>query len=368
MNALQARTRFVIAVLAAAFLLWPVVPLFLTPVEPWRAATGLLGAAVFGCLFTVVLTRHWPEPHTNRAPLLLTAMVVLALALLPVVGVPWLIAASYYLVLLGVLTQRARWWPPLLAAVLVLDAVALLVLFDSPERLFGVLAPVAFFGLAVMAMYHITDLSQQVRAAQARLVQARLAEDRQRMTRDLHDLLGQRLSAVSLKSELARALLRRDPERAETELAEVAALSRETLAEVRRTLTGYRSMSLHAELASARALLDDAGVELREDVSEEPLNDELDACAAWIVREGVTNVLRHSHAGRCEIRLRLDRTEAVLSVEDDGPRITGKRTAPEPGLGLSGIRERVTELGASLEIDSGAEAFVLRARFPLGSR
>lgn len=172
---------------------------------------------------------------------------------------------------------------------------------------------------------------------------ARMAE-RERIGRDLHDLLGHTLSLVTLKAELAAKLAQRDPVRAEIEMREVERISRQALAEVRRAVRGYRHLSLEAELSRARLTLGSAGLELELEAAPVRLAAEAESALALALREAVTNVVRHARAGRCRIEVGPAGEEARLVVTDDGR----GGEAPE-GAGLAGMRERVEALGGRVE-------------------
>ena len=195
---------------------------------------------------------------------------------------------------------------------------------------------------------------------------ARLAE-RERIGRDLHDLLGHTLSLIAIKSELAAKLMDRDRAAAGREVTEVMNIARDALRQVRTAVTGIRSAAFEGEMASARAMLDTAGVMLKYERDGTVLPPEVETTLAMIVREAVTNIQRHSCAGAASIQVLLDEGGAeravLLQVSDDG---RGGITAP--GNGLAGIRERVQSLGGKLEIESPrGGGTVLRVRVPLGA-
>jgi two-component system sensor histidine kinase DesK len=177
---------------------------------------------------------------------------------------------------------------------------------------------------------------------------ARIAE-RERISRDLHDLLGHSLSLIALKAELAGKLAGRDLEACKREIADIEASARRALAEVRTAVTGYRDSGLSGALASARASLAAAGVELREHVQAFALAPACEHVLALALREAVTNVVRHAGATRCTITLALEEGSAVLRVLDDGDRL---RAGDEVrvGNGLTGMRERAAGAGGSLSI------------------
>jgi two-component system, NarL family, sensor histidine kinase DesK len=195
---------------------------------------------------------------------------------------------------------------------------------------------------------------------------ARVAE-RERISRDLHDLLGHTLSLIAIKSELAAKLLDRDRAAAAREVVDVMNIARDALKQVRTAVTGIRAAALEGELASARALLETSGVALTYERDGVVLAAEVESALAMIVREAVTNIQRHAGARNARVEILLDEgsTErgVLLRVSDDG---RGGITAQ--GNGLAGIRERVRSLGGSLEIESPrGKGTVLRVRIPLAA-
>lgn len=190
------------------------------------------------------------------------------------------------------------------------------------------------------------------RDAELRLTQdevgrlAALAE-RERIGRDLHDLLGHTLSVVALKSELARKLLERDPAAAAAQIAEVETVARQALTQVREAVTGIRASGLMAELAAARLALLSAEVRLDQKLAPVQLPPEAESALALGLREAVTNVLRHAEAGRVEVELKADGHGVSLVISDDG-----RGGVSESGNGLTGMRERLAGLGGQVDIDS----------------
>jgi len=219
----------------------------------------------------------------------------------------------------------------------------------------------------LVPMFGFTNIYQRERAqANARLAMAqdeieRLAAiaERERIARDLHDLLGHTLSTITLKSELAHRLALADPERAAAEMREVERISRGALSEVRSAVTGYRARGLQGELANAKLALE-AG-EVAFDYFAEPLDlpPERESVLALALREAVTNVLRHAGAEHCTVRLRKLGDHAELTVEDDG--VGGAAVADG---GLAGMRARLQALGGTLQVtdDRGTR---LRVALPL---
>jgi two-component system sensor histidine kinase DesK len=189
---------------------------------------------------------------------------------------------------------------------------------------------------------------------------AALAE-RERIGRDLHDLLGHTLSLVALKSELAARLVDSDAGAARRELLEVGRVAREALVQVRSAVTGIRSVGLAAELASARLLLESDGIAFDYALAPVSLPADIEQVLAMALREAVTNIQRHARAQSARVELAVDGGDIVLSVRDDG---RGGEMAP--GNGLSGMRERIQALGGRLRVESApGRGACVEARVPL---
>jgi two-component system sensor histidine kinase DesK len=179
-------------------------------------------------------------------------------------------------------------------------------------------------------------------AAREEMAQMAVEEERSRMTRDLHDILGHSLTVITVKAQLASRLIGQDEARATAEIADIERLAREALTDVRSTIAGRREVSLAPELVNARAALASANIE-----AEIPNALDEVTCAnrelfGWTIREGVTNVLRHSKATRCTIRL----SSTSVEIHDDG---VGATPVDTDGNGLRGLRERVLAAGASIQ-------------------
>jgi two-component system sensor histidine kinase DesK len=226
--------------------------------------------------------------------------------------------------------------------------------------------PGAVFSLLIGGI-SIHDAEVRAANAKLRMVQEeveRLAKtaERERIARDLHDVLGHTLSVITLKSELAGKLIQRDPERAGREIREVERISREALREVRSAIAGYRSEGLQAELARARLALESSGLRLEYFTQPVEIDSARETVLALALREAVTNIIRHARASTCRISLETIDGEVRLEVRDDG-----QGGATPEGIGLSSMRERVEGLGGRLErrTESGtALVVVLPLRAP----
>jgi two-component system, NarL family, sensor histidine kinase DesK len=212
------------------------------------------------------------------------------------------------------------------------------------------------------------DLVNKLRETRAELARMAVADERLRISRDLHDLLGHSLSLITLKAELAGRVIDADPERAAREIADLEQVARRSLGEVRAVVTSYRQPSLAAELAEARHMLAAAGMDCEVHAPASiDLPPETDALLAWTVREGATNVVRHSGARTVTITITVTADEASAEVADDGvgpgwePGQRGP-AGPGPGpadgahgSGLSGLTERARDAGAEISAGEGRD-------------
>jgi two-component system, NarL family, sensor histidine kinase DesK len=187
---------------------------------------------------------------------------------------------------------------------------------------------------------------------------AKVAE-RERIARDMHDILGHTLSIIILKSELAGKLIDIDPERAKNEIRDVEQTSRQALSDVRHAIRGYRSQSLEAELKHAKATLETAGLSVKSEASEVNLTPAQESVVALVIREAVTNVVRHSQARNCSLRMSPVNGSCLLEIADDG-----RGSVEAEGSGLRGMRERILALGGTLERETQAGT-KLTIQFPL---
>ena len=189
----------------------------------------------------------------------------------------------------------------------------------------------------------------KLKAAQEENIGLAAVAERERIARDLHDVLGHTLSVIVLKAELAGRLIERDPARAASEIGEVERTARTALAEVREAIGGYRARGLAAEIELARQTLAAAGVDLRADAVEmdgAKLSAAEETVLALALREAVTNIVRHANAHNCRLRFVMEGGTRRLVVEDDG-----NNTSAKEGNGLRGMRERVEALGGKLLLE-----------------
>ena len=263
------------------------------------------------------------------------------------------LAASVYVAVLGIMLLPPRLGIGL--AVLDLAAVLSMALRDGWDSAAGgvglgvIAASIAVFGIRTV----ITRNFQLIEAHQENADLA-VENERTRFARDLHDILGHSLTVITVKAELAQRLIDVDPVKARAELADLERLSRDALSDVRRAVRGYRELTLPNELARAKQALHAAGIEPVLPQSTDSVPTELRELFAWTVREGITNVLRHSAATECEIVLSATHVE----VRDNG------RGSPSDsiGTGLTGLRERARAQSATVSTRNLTPGFALEVR------
>jgi two-component system, NarL family, sensor histidine kinase DesK len=266
--------------------------------------------------------------------------------LLGTVCAPWNPgAAVFFVYAAAALTQlnslKTTMWS--LTGILLWIGLAAVQLQRSPEFWVSGILSAAFVGL--ISLWRIQECRARMRLELAQSEVERLAKiaERERIARDLHDLLGHTLSLIVLKSELASKFADIDPVRSATEIREVERISRDALAQVRAAVRGYCSAGFAAELAHAREALQTAGIQLHCDTEFAHLPPQQESVLALALREAVTNVVRHSSARSCQIRLGSANGGVELHISDDG-----KGSSAGEGFGLSGMRERNEAIGGTL--------------------
>lgn len=310
-----------------------------------RWAATLVGAALFLVLY---FRGFWSQRGDREAPWIAAGMMALAAVYAPSnegANVFCVYAAGFLAQLQPARLAIRALLLLLLAIVGLAAALDLSAYFWIPAVVFAI-----FNGGINLHFAEMGRTNEKLRMTQQEVERLAQTAERERIARDLHDLLGHTLSLITLKSELAAKLLARDPARAETEIREVERISREALKEVRTAILGYRSEGLPGEMARARLALESAGVRLEYFAAplELPLVEE--TILSLALRESITNVIRHARASTCRISLEQTEDETRLEVRDDG-----RGAAGTEGVGLSVMRERVEGLGGRLErrVDGG---------------
>jgi two-component system sensor histidine kinase DesK len=326
------------AVLWLPFMIW----FFLDPL--WKHAGPLLwiGNTIYGLVFIWLYLYSFShrEPLRSYA---VVAMFVMTAALVPFHNgaVSCLIV---FAVAAGAFTSSLR-----RALFLIGIGLALLGLYAYHLQL-----PLGFWGSMLMlvilvglgnhfgAKAHCAE--EKLRRADDEIEHLAKVAERERIARDLHDLLGHTLSLITLKAELARKLVDRDPQRAKQEMLDVEHTSRAALADVREAIGGYRGEGLAADLIRARKTLETAGITVASEFDQLPLTPAQETVLALALREAVTNVVRHAQAQQCSVRLQREDNLCTLEISDNG------RGADDPeGNGLRGMRERLESIGGSLQ-------------------
>jgi two-component system, NarL family, sensor histidine kinase DesK len=336
-----------------------------------KAWIGILATLTFAAIYLgVFLAMRWRLTFAPfRAPLaaaqgiaVVGVMVALGVLMCVTIGQEGT-AAAVYIAVVAVICLHTRWAWAVAVAVAVTTYLATLRApgwHRDDGILFGTLvATLAIWGITQAINRNIEVLS--VREENARLA---LEDERNRFARDLHDILGHSLTVITVKAELANRLIDVDTDRARAELDDLERLSRDALADVRRAVEGYRELTLPGELARARTALSAAEIAADLPNSTEGVPSDLRELFAWTVREGITNVIRHSGASRCTVLL----GEHEVEVRDDGrgPEVAVSVEPPESGggHGLTGLRERAAALGGTVVTQSLHPGFSLKVVVP----
>jgi len=242
--------------------------------------------------------------------------------------------------------------------------VAELALFGHDlTTLLSVGLPGVLLGISAVYTAYTAEQQRHLRRSNVEIMRLATLAERERIGRDLHDLLGHTLSVIALKSELARKLIDRDLDAARTEIGEVERVARDALSQVRNAVSGIRSTALAAELSAATALLEAQGLKVNCEMENVKLPHDRETALALSLREATTNIRRHSGASGVTIRVRLESTGVVVEVTDDG---RGGRIVP--GNGLNGMRERLGSVGGTLLLESNKDGgTLLRATVPFAA-
>ncbi|MEU9365666.1 sensor histidine kinase [Streptomyces avermitilis] len=331
--------------------------------NPWIGGVGLLA---FNSLYIHVAFRAFVkearEARSTRVALALMAVLTCSLAI--GYGGNWLL----FFPLLGLATGATLRGPWLGKAGIGLAALAGVVSgvregWDAINITYGTFLST----MVTAAILSLSEAVRELRAAREELARRAVEKERLRFSRDLHDLLGHTLSVIVVKSEAARRLAHRDLDAALLQVTDIESVGRQALTEIREAVTGYREGSLTTELDGARSALSAASVDPVVRQSGPPLTPQTEALLGWVVREAVTNVVRHSDATRCEITVDGTPDLVRLKITDNG---TGA-TVSEPleglgGTGLKGLTERLAAAGGSLEAGRAPRGgFLVTAELPV---
>jgi len=360
------RRVLLIRILCSFFL---VAPFFSSEPKPSMAQIAFLAPATLVLIvaingWVIGLKRPIAEP---RAWMLMLVTIGFAIAVLAVGGLNW-IGATF---LAGAAAGRVSASTRVAGTGAVLCAAGALSVGLAQGVDYGGLLELALGPpLAAFFAYSSARRSELVRKLQetrAELARMAVAEERLRIARDLHDLLGHSLSLITIKAELAGRVIDADPGRAAREITDVEDVARRSLGEVRAAVTSYRQPSLAGELAAARQMLTAAGMDFQVYVPDSlDLSQDTDALLAWTVREGATNAVRHSGARAVKITVTVTADEVSAEVADDGVGPSWDREAGEHGSGLAGLTERARAAGGEIKAGEGqaGKGFRLLVRVP----
>ena len=294
------------------------------------------------------------------------ALIILACCLLGTLWMPFNVGGSTFFIFAagmcaGIVPVRRAYRA--VAGIMALALVAGLTLGGNNLKY---LLPTLVFGPAV-GIAAIMDATlrrsrEQLLRKQEEVEHMAVIAERERISRDLHDLLGHTLSLITLKAELAGKLAGRDIDACKQEIGDIERCARNALAEVRAAVTGYRLTGFQHELAAARASLGAAGVDMHAQVAPFTIPAAAENVMSLALREAVTNIIRHAGASRCDVSLALEGGTILFRIADNG----ALKRELRPGNGLNGMQERVDSIGGKLAMQAGA-GLALELRLPMGA-
>ncbi|HEY1178226.1 MAG TPA: histidine kinase [Phytomonospora sp.] len=326
--------------------------------EPVWAALAAVGAVLAANAGAVLSVYREGRAAARRAQLLLGAQAALTFAAAAYFGDHWFALFTLLALAVGAVAPP-RWAPPLILAVTFGGAVVAWVKVGDWTQTWTTALTSFLAGFGTFVFQWLLTVIAELNATREELARKAVDRERERFSRDLHDLLGHTLSVIVVKAEVIRRVLPGDPGAAAVHASDVEEIGRRALGEVREAVTGYRDADVSRELDRARVALDAAGIELRVAQDGEVPRD-VDVLFGWVVREAVTNVVRHSGAHLCTITLTSGASSAVLTVADDG---YGGEPSPGGG-GIRGLRERAEALGGELTAAGTRRGFTLRVEAP----
>jgi two-component system, NarL family, sensor histidine kinase DesK len=322
----------------------------------WLASLGL---AAFAALYIAAIWLRWLSPHVRASYLLVAALGAVTLAMNIGYGADMIVLAPLLAIACGAVVPwlslpGGRQEPLPLIVVFVVACTAALLTWAQGATAGNILQawyPSIMSGWITAIIFRFLTAVAELRRTREELARSAVDAERLRFARDLHDLLGHTLSVMVVKAQAVRKLADVNPSLAAEQAADIETIGRQALTEVRETVTGYRGRGLSRELEAARTALADAGftavVRQGGRADGRPVPDEADALLGWVVREGVTNVIKHSGGHQCEIDVRNNDREVGVEIADDGAGADGG--FPSGGHGLAGLTERIGAAGGRLE-------------------
>lgn len=340
------------------------------------ARHGVVGFGVCSVLMLALMALQFCHSFPSSVPRLaryrkhtLTTQVLLTYGPFLLFGAAWLgmpgfLAASSLLILKAKLA-----WATFVTVVVSAGALQSTLGNGMADLAYSMVAT-ALTGLVVFGLSRLTELVREVQAARTELAQLAVAQERLRFARDLHDLLGYSLSTITLKCELTHRLVRPAPDRAETEIREILQTARQALADVRSVASSYLRMSLNQEVRAAEKLLHTVGIKTEVRQTPALVSGAAETALATVLREGITNMLRHSQAQRCVIETRIGPDTVRLLLANDGVGADEARVpsgaADEGGNGLRNLTARAEALGGTLRAGEREDGwFELMAEVPV---
>jgi two-component system sensor histidine kinase DesK len=340
-----------------------------------RNALGWVGLVVVAATAVAALFTAFPQrgARTRRGRVPDVLLVVQAVATVVTVTTLPVDVSLWLWVLLGLSLGAAAhpWWGPWAIVATGIAAACWLGVALGWGGAVGGAFTVLASGFGTYAFYRLTEVVAELHRTRAQLATAAVREERLRMSRDLHDLLGHSLSLIVVKAEAVRRIGPRDPSTVVTHAQDIEAIGRQALAEVRRAVAGYRGDGLAEELARAEASLAAAGVRAVVETADPlPSTVAADATLGWVVREAVTNVLRHARATSCRITVSVADGHTELSVADDGVGWTEAAGDPahSSSSGMRGLAERVRAVDGTVRVEGGpGRGTRVTARVPIAA-
>jgi two-component system sensor histidine kinase DesK len=387
-SALSGRPRGGIGYAAAfvwlAFIVFPLINALARRGPTLQHALAVAGALTFIAAY-VALVLIWRRHQSDAIPaVLFGVLVAIASALTIGEGAGWGFLFTYCAAC-AALVSPARFAFFAVAICSALGGGTSAIGGASGGTVIGFVATPAGIGLLMLLLRDLRVRNDELSEARSELARLAVEAERERFARDLHDLLGHTLSVIALKAELAGRLLPGKPGEAAAEMAEVEHVARGALSEVREAVSGYRQPTLEGELDGARMALSAAGIETEIEQPSVVLAPDVEAVLAWAVREGATNVIRHSGASHVTMKVSASLGDAAVEVVDDGAGVqagavaNGHRATGLGGVagaagvggghGLAGLAERAESLRGRVETGSGPDGgFRLAVIVPVGSQ
>jgi two-component system sensor histidine kinase DesK len=340
------KAGWLMAAIWLVFLAFPLIAVFAVTENPWLRTANVLVILTFAGVYTLSFVRL-PECNPARLPRHAATYLPILVGLIVIAGLTIrsnALSMGAYVVAFSVYAMPLRL--ALFSIGTILSLATVLPLLDTSEGPPWWMYDLIILLVAVACLIP-KQLDERAERKRARDKSLTLAAERDRVARDVHDVLGHSLTVITVKSELAERLVDLDPARAKDEVAQVRSIARQALAEIRATVAGLRVARLADELTHADEALRGAGIAA--DLPDDP--DVVDPrhriTMAWALREAVTNVVRHTNATTCTVRW----TSDSLLVSDDG-RGTGSKNA---GNGITGLRERVAHAGGDVTLGPGSD-------------